>query len=115
MNYFRDFEFLTEDSNDTYISTAGDSEHIRNLDRQAIIMLINQIKLCFYRIRCNDLLYNGVSLSSAEMLDLSREMDTLTTAEFNAQMEYKERQRLVHQHQGEDPEADEDEYDYEDD
>jgi len=55
--------------------TFNDDEHINELDRQTISMLWSQIKICFYRMRLNDLFYNGHTLSTHEVFKLKEFID----------------------------------------
>ena len=93
METFRDLAFLDEANND--VCSFNDDEYIKDLDRQTMIMLWNQFKLCIYRFRMNDLLYNGHTLNSAEITALSRAMDKLMIAETNAEAQYRESQRII--------------------
>jgi len=70
MENLRKLLFLNEDTEET-CSFTEDDENIRNLDKQSIIMLVNQIKLFLHRIRINDLLYNGKPITSTEIFDLT--------------------------------------------
>ena len=90
---FRSLAFLDEASND--VPAFDDTEYIAELDRQTMIMLWNQMKLCFYRFRMNDLLYNGHTLDSAEVIALDRAMDKLMMIEANAKNQYRESQRII--------------------
>ena len=92
LDFLRDLACFDEASNDV---SFNDDEYIKDLDRQTMIILWGQIRLCFYRFRLNDLLYNGHKLSSPDVLTLCRAMDKLIFSETNALAQYAESQRVI--------------------
>jgi len=52
-------------------------------------MCWNQLKICFYRFRINDLMYNGLMLNSTEIIELMRIIDKLKAIEATAQEQYR--------------------------
>ena len=83
------------DDEDDEVCSFYDDEHIRDMDKQAMIMLWGQIKLFFHRIRINDLTYEGHTLNSSEVIAIDREIEKIALADATAQAQYRESQRTI--------------------
>jgi len=71
------------------VCSFNDDEAMADLDKQTLKMCWNQLIICFYRFRVNDLMYKGLMLNSKEIIELMRKIDELEAIVATAQEQYR--------------------------